>query len=145
VKVEDPRNGVTNQDLKFLAWGPKSKATSWHTYFVNGYKFHTKDWSHGKTTTNCGVFVKGFTEGGEDDFYGIIHRIYDLHYHGLSRPITVFYCEWFDPTRGRGTKVHPQYKIVDININRRYQSYDPFILPQKKKKTSLLYSLSRNV
>jgi len=69
------------------------KVTKWYTYFVNGYRFHTKEWSHGKTTINYRVCVKGFTDREQDDFYGIIHQIYDFHYHGLSKPITFFYCE----------------------------------------------------
>ena len=67
-----------------------------HTYFVNGYKFHTNAWSKGKKTINSGVHVKGFTEGGEDDFYWIIHRIYELQYYffvnGLIPPEKVQEC-----------------------------------------------------
>ncbi|OMO84455.1 TdcA1-ORF2 protein [Corchorus capsularis] len=39
-------NGVTNQILRTLAWGPTEKATSWPAYLVNGYKFHTV--AHGR-------------------------------------------------------------------------------------------------
>lgn len=39
---------MINTNIKALAWGPITKATSWHMYFVNGYRFHTKDWSDGK-------------------------------------------------------------------------------------------------
>lgn len=124
---------MINTNIKALAWGPITKATSWHMYFVNGYRFHTKDWSDGKKTINCGVHVKGVTEGGEDDFYGIIQRIFELEYHGLSNKIAIFYCEWFDPTRNRGTRVHPHYNIVDIKMNRRYGRYDPFILAEKAR------------
>ena len=45
---------------------------------MNGYKFHSNAWSKGKKTINSGVYVKGITEGDEDDFYGIIHRIYGI-------------------------------------------------------------------
>jgi hypothetical protein len=100
-------------------------------YFVNGYKFHTQAWSNGKKTTNCGVHVKGLTEGGEDNYYGIIKHIFQLKYQDISNRITLFYCEWFDPTKNSGTRVHPQYNIVDIKMNRRYAMYDPFILAQK--------------
>lgn len=119
--------------IRALSWGPKSKVASWHKYFVNGYKFHTKSWSDGKKTINCGVHVKGITEGGEDDFYGIVQHIFELEYSGLSNKITLFYCDWFDPKRSRGTRVHPQYNIVDIKMSRRYDRYDPFILAQKAR------------
>jgi len=101
----------------------------WHTYFVNGYKFHTNAWSKGKKTINSGVHVKGLTEGGEDDFYGIIHRIYELEYNTSNKPkkVVLIFCEWFDPSR-KGTRVDPKYNIVDIHMTSRYQPFDPFIL-----------------
>ncbi|XP_058731844.1 uncharacterized protein LOC131603526 isoform X1 [Vicia villosa] len=131
--VNDERNGTTSPHLKALALGPSPKATSWNIYFVNGYKFHTQEWSHGKKTTNCGVYVKGLTNGGENDFYGIIQRILQLEYHGFSNKIALFYCDWFDPTNNSGTKVITEYNIVDIKMNKRYRQYDPFILAQEAK------------
>jgi len=65
-------------------------------YFVNAYKFHTKAWADGKKTTNSGLYVKGVTGGGEDDFYDTIHHIYELEYVALNKKILLFYCEWFD-------------------------------------------------
>ncbi|KAI5412579.1 hypothetical protein KIW84_057298 [Lathyrus oleraceus] len=47
----------------------------WNTYFVKGYKFHTETWTEGKKTINTGMFVKGVTYGGEDDFYGVVTLI----------------------------------------------------------------------
>jgi len=114
-----------------LAWGPNSKTTSWNIYFVNGYKFHTKAWSDGKKITNCGLYVKGVTDGGEDDFYGIIDHIFEFKYVGLTKKIPLFYCEWFDPTFDVGTTFLSQYSILEIKLNGRYAPYDPFILPQK--------------
>ena len=124
---------MTDTAIISLARGPNSCAKSWNKYFVNGYKFHTKAWSDGKKTVNCGVYVKGVSEGGEDDFFGIIHHIYELQYLGLSNNIPLFYCEWFDPTRNRGTRVYSQYNIVEIKMTRKYGLYDPFILAQKAR------------
>ncbi|XP_058765057.1 uncharacterized protein LOC131638514 [Vicia villosa] len=126
-------NGVTDKKIISLAWGPESNAMSWHKYFINGYKFHTQAWSQGKKTINSGVYVKGITEGGEDDFYGVIKHIFELEYHELSHKVALFYCQWFDPKRGKGTKVHPHYDIVDIKMNSKYDRYDPFIIAQKAK------------
>jgi len=65
----------------------------WHMYFVNGYKFHTNAWSKGKRTINTGVYVKGLTEGGENDFYGIIHKIYEQEYNTSNKPKkVVLFC-----------------------------------------------------
>ena len=90
-----------------------------------------RSWSEGKKTTNCGVHVKGVTEGGQNDFFGIVKYIYELEYLGLSKKIPLFFCDWFDPTKNRGTKVHSEYNIVEIKMNGRYIPYDHFILPQK--------------
>jgi len=64
----------------------------WHTNFVNGYKFHTNSLSKGKKTINSGLQVKGLTKGGEDDFYGVIHRIYELKYNNLINRRKLYFC-----------------------------------------------------
>jgi len=71
------------------------------------------------------------TEGGQDDFFGIIEHIYEILYLGLSKKIPLFCCQWFDPTQDRGTKVHSEYNIVEIKMSGRCILYDPFLLPQK--------------
>ena len=53
---------------------------------------------------NSGLYVKGITDGGEDDFYGIIHYKYELEYVALNKKIPLFYREWFDPTINFGTR-----------------------------------------
>jgi len=79
------------------------------------------------------LYVKGVTGGGEDDFYGTIHYIYELKYVALNKKIPLFYCEWFDPTINVGTRFHAQYNLVEIKLSGRYGPYDPFIIPQKVK------------
>ncbi|KAI5414518.1 hypothetical protein KIW84_040134 [Lathyrus oleraceus] len=91
--VNEETNGVTNQDIIALSRSPASMAISWNMYFINGYKFHTEEWSKGRKTSNCGVHVKGLAEGGNTDFYGIIKHIFELDYFGLKHKIPVFYCE----------------------------------------------------
>ena len=82
---------------------------------------------------NNGLYVKGVIDRGEDDFYSIIHHIYEFEYIGLSKKILLFYCEWFDLTINVGTKFYLQYNIVEVKLNGRYVLYDPFILPQKER------------
>ncbi len=96
---------------------------------MNGYKFHTHSWTQGKETINSGVYIKGDTGGGEDDFYGFIEHIYELAYTDLdySKRVVLFYCTWFDPS-DRGTKRNPKSNMVDIRMSRRYQHYDPFVM-----------------
>ncbi|KAL0293774.1 UNVERIFIED_CONTAM: hypothetical protein Sangu_3231300 [Sesamum angustifolium] len=38
-------------------------------------------------------------------------------------------CDWIDPVRGK--KVHPHYRLVDVNFNKLYRKDDPFILAQQ--------------
>jgi len=82
---------------------------------------------------NNGLYVKGVTDRDEDDFYSIIHHIYEFDYLGLDKKISLFYCEWFDPTINVGTKCHSQYNILEVKLNGRYVLYDPFILSQKTR------------
>lgn len=117
--------------MRGLADGPHIRVKKWHTYFVNGFKFHTESWTVGKKTINSGVYVKGVSEGGEDDFYGVIKHIFELTYAYVEQDnkVVLFYCEWFDPRNG--TKIDPKYKTVDIRMDRRYNAFDPFILASK--------------
>jgi len=98
--------------MKALAWGPDSCATKWNMYFFNGYKFHTKTWGEDKRTINCSVHIKGVTDNGQDDFYGVIQHIYELKYIEITKKIPLFYCEWFDPRMDVGTRVNPTYNLV---------------------------------
>ncbi|KAK2450060.1 zinc finger protein [Trifolium repens] len=120
----------TVQHLMNLSVGPKSNVKQFHTYFVNGYKFHTQSWTEGKETKNSGVCVKSVTENGEgDDFYGVIKNIFEVEYIYLDNKNTVvlFYCSWFDPSTS-GTKFNSKTNTVDIKMNRRYQLFDPFAM-----------------
>ena len=50
----------------------------------------------------------------------------------------MFKCEWFDPTLNIGTRVHPKYNIVEVNHQRRFNKYEPFVLAQQA--TQVYYS-----
>jgi hypothetical protein len=124
---------VLDQNIHALAWGPLRIVKTWPIYFVNGFKFHTKAHSIGKSTMNCGVCVKGTGYGEyENDFYGQLEEIIQIEFPGTPlKKVVLFKCEWFDPTIGRGTKVNEQYGIVQIRHNRHYRKYDPFIVAHK--------------
>nr|XP_025647798.1 transcription termination factor 4, mitochondrial-like [Arachis hypogaea] len=102
-------------------------------YKVNGFKFHTRSHSSGKSTQNYGICVKGTGYGEyENDFYGQLNEIIQVEYTGLPlKRVVLFKCEWFDPTIGKGTKVNKEYGIIQIRKNRRYGKYDPFIIAHK--------------
>ncbi|CAJ2650874.1 unnamed protein product, partial [Trifolium pratense] len=112
------------QHLRNLSDGPKSTVKQWHTYFVNGYRFETHSWSEGKTTVNSGVCMKGVTENGEGDFYGVIENIFEIEYNYLDykKTVVLFYCKWFDPSN-RGTRYDSKTNTVDIKMNKHYPLY----------------------
>jgi hypothetical protein len=119
----------TVQHLMNLSLGPRSRVKQWHTYFVNGYKFHTKSWTEGKKTNNSGVCMKSVTENGEGDFYGVIEDIFEIEYNYLDNKnsVVLFYCSWFDPS-SRGTKFNSKTNTVDIHMTMRYELFDPFAI-----------------
>lgn len=123
---------MTNPHLHDLAWGPSRKAKSWTTFFVSGFKFQTSAWSQHRKTINSGVWVRGDQgESREDDYFGIIEDIVELEYSGeTTKTVVLFYCKWFDPQRRRGTKVHPQYGLVEVKHRRQLDYFDPFIIAQ---------------
>lgn len=121
---------VDNQLLHHLAWGPKRKVQTWPIYFVNGFKFHTEEWSVNKKTINCGVCVKADNEREHQHYYyGILKEIIQLEYPGDPiKQLVLFNCEWFDAVINRGVKVKKEYDIVEVHRARRYSKYDPFII-----------------
>ena len=53
----------------------------------------------------------------------------ELEYPALPiKRIVLFKCSWFDPILNRGTRIHPQYKLVDVKSGRVFNKYQPFIL-----------------
>ncbi|KAM3287848.1 hypothetical protein P3S67_021278 [Capsicum chacoense] len=117
------------QFLHDIAWGPDAKVRNFSKYSVNGYRFHTEEFSKGNKTNNSGVWVKG--DGGVD-YCSMLHEILELDYHvgWPKKKLVLFRCKWYDPTFKLGTKVHPQYKIVEIKRTREYGLYDPFVIAQ---------------
>lgn len=81
--VYEPRNCVVDEGLRHLAIGPKRNVKTYPIFFVNGFKFNTKDYGAEKLTYNSGVFVKGSDDPDEHlkDFYGVLTQILELTYY----------------------------------------------------------------
>lgn len=61
-------------------------------------------------------------------YYGQLQEILELEYPALPIKQTVlFKCLWFDPTLNRGTRIHPQYKLIEVKRGREFNRYEPFI------------------
>lgn len=132
--MQDPLNNISNNYIQDLAKGPLRSVRSYHGYFVNGYKFHTIGHGSSKSTMNSGVCIKGSNLSvDESDYYGQLVDVIEVEYPGLPiKRIVLFKCDWFDPTES-GTKVHGEYKLVEINHRRRFNKYEPFILAVQAK------------
>ncbi|KAH0757622.1 hypothetical protein KY290_021115 [Solanum tuberosum] len=113
---------IDNQFNKALVEGPCRSAKPYTGYNVNGFKFHTKGHNFSRASNNSGVCIRGTNYSADDNYYyGVLTEILELEYKG-STPIkktVLFKCEWFDPTPNVGMKIHPQYKLVDINHKRK--------------------------
>ncbi|KAL4582138.1 hypothetical protein LXL04_006679 [Taraxacum kok-saghyz] len=113
--------------LEILARKPSRNAKSYKGYFVNGYKYHTREYGKGRVTSNSGVCVRGETYNAqESDYYGILEEILELEYCGNEHSIVLmFKCVWFDNNQG---VVVNKNKLVDVKHKSRLQTDDPFIL-----------------
>ena len=74
---------------------------------------------------NYGVCVRG-VDGMEH--HGFLQEVLQLTYVGANAcyKTILFKCDWFDSFKG--TNIHKQYKLVEINHTRKYPKYDPFVL-----------------
>ena len=74
--------------------------------------------------------IKGFSYNvNEPEYNGRLHEILELEYLALPiKRIVLFKCSWFDQILNRGTRIHPQYKLVDVKSGRVFNKYEPFIL-----------------
>ncbi|KAL4580035.1 hypothetical protein LXL04_016209 [Taraxacum kok-saghyz] len=75
-------SGESVKHLEPLARGPLKDAMSHKGYFVNGYKFHTREYGTGHATNNYGLCVRGEVNNGEDsDYYGLLDEILEIEYY----------------------------------------------------------------
>ncbi|KAL4581922.1 hypothetical protein LXL04_006456 [Taraxacum kok-saghyz] len=113
--------------LKVLARKPELYAECHNGYFVNGYKFHTRQYGNGRVTHNFGVCVRGeIDNANESDYYGLVEEILEIKYYGIGRStVVLFKCTWFD---NEGGVVVNKNKLVDVKHKSRLKSNDPFCL-----------------
>ena len=138
--AHDLQNNIDNQFIQDLSKGPLRSVTTFNGYCVNGCKFNTINGNSSSNSMNFGVCIKGSNYSSEEsDYYGQLVEVLRLEYPGLPIKRTVlFKCDWFDPTPSTGTKVHIQYRIIDINNKRRYSKYEPFVLASQA--TQVVYA-----
>jgi hypothetical protein len=102
---------------------------------INGYRFRTSETAGGRKSVNNGVCIKGGESvNGSVEYYGVLEAVIEVHFPSHpSLSVVLFKYNWFDPTPNRGTRVHPQYNLVDVNSRRGYPKFDPFVLAQQSQ------------
>ncbi|KAG8377289.1 hypothetical protein BUALT_Bualt08G0013800 [Buddleja alternifolia] len=129
--AEDPSNAVDDRIVR-LSYLPCRVAKRYKGYFVNGFKFHTKEYGNSKSTMNSGVWVWGTSnENDMTDYYGMLEEIIELEYFGNENKVVLFKCHWYDTTSNNGIRVHPRLKLVEINQKSKLNTSDKFILAQQ--------------
>lgn len=130
--VNNPQNKVEDVRIKYLAQGPKPLVHYWSQYYTNGYRFHTLEHSLNKKTMNSGVCVKGSSyNSDESDYYGLLTDVIQLEYFCpgmIPTTIVLFKCKWFDPTPELGYRVITRHGLVEVNMTRKLNQYEPFVL-----------------
>ncbi|KAL9660568.1 hypothetical protein QQ045_025384 [Rhodiola kirilowii] len=109
-----------------ISLGFDHKVECTNTYKINNYRFCIEGFNEGKRKTCCQLQLK--VQGG-GYFYGVIKEIINMKCrHSEHLKFVLFKCRWFDPRHVLST---PSTGIVEVNSNRVYQPYDPFILAQQ--------------
>ncbi|KAK2645094.1 hypothetical protein Ddye_020289 [Dipteronia dyeriana] len=110
-----------------LARGPEKRATYYPGYNVNGFRFDIINQDETRKTQINGVVVKWEIQTEEVSYYGRNKDIVELCYT-VGNKVVLFDCDWFDTSReGRGYK-RDRYEIVTVNIKRKLNTQDTFVL-----------------
>ena len=122
--------GVTNH-IFWLAKGPNPKARRYTGYFVNGFRFYTKDYDLRLKTQNSGVTLVALTSSfasskdqnplvGDVSYYGVIEDIIELDFWPHFS-FVLFRCDWFH------AKLY-EFGLTRVNFKRLCYKDDPFML-----------------
>ena len=113
-------------ELKKIARGFSQSAFAFDAYDVNGYRFHTHEYTQrraNRKTINSGVLCEG---SDKVHYYGRVEGIYELDYgFGKGLNPVVFKCHWFDPHR---VKRKPEIGWVEVERSSVYAGKDVYIL-----------------
>ena len=111
--------------------GPNPKARRYSGYFVNGYRFYTKDRDSQLKTQNSGVTLVALTSSfasskdqkpvvGDVSYYGVIEDIIKVDFWSQFS-IVLFRCDWFHLN-------FDEFGLARVNFKRLCYKDDPFIL-----------------
>ncbi|CAH9085942.1 unnamed protein product [Cuscuta europaea] len=132
-------NGTDNvyydvdDDMKWLAYGPKRPIDSFEAYDINGYTFYTTRQDEKSVLHNSGVSVIAssteYASANDQNplnarlsYYGKIEDIWELNY--TARSFAIFKCQWVDIRRGVQCD---DTGVTLVDFNRSGHRGDPFI------------------
>jgi hypothetical protein len=119
-----------SNELKELSRGPNVVARRFSGFFVNGYRFHTKQCDGRRKTQNSGVTLVSMTQSFASTkdknpitkpltYYGSIIEIIELDCCGK---FVLFRCDWYEVESDK------KYGMTCVQFNKRCYKDDPFVL-----------------
>lgn len=125
------KNEVIDDHIFWLANGPYPKARRYRGYFVNGYRFCTKERDSRLKTQNSGVTLSALTPSfasskdknhvlGDVTYYGAIQEIFELDFWS-NFYVTLFRCDWFC------ADIY-NYGLTRVSFRKLCYKDDPFVL-----------------
>nr|XP_025670299.1 uncharacterized protein LOC112770094 [Arachis hypogaea] len=117
--------------IKELSRGPNKIAKRYSGYFINGYRFHTRQREARRKTQNSGVTLVALTTSfasakdpnpirAKVSYYGRINDIIELDYFGNFK-VVLFRCDWYE-TQEDG------YGSSYVQFNKKCYQEEPFVL-----------------
>ena len=105
--------------------GPDQFGKRFKVYFINGFRFRTRDRDRNIKTQNISVVLKSHTisyasrkdnnpRGGDVTYYGQLTDIIQIRYTN-DMTFVLFKCDWVDNLTGR---YEDEYKFTLVNFNR---------------------------
>lgn len=118
----------------WLAKGPSATAKRYSGYYVNGFRFYTKERDSRCKTQNSGVSLVALTPSfastkdknpvlGKVAYFGSILEIIELNYWSKFS-VVLFRCEWYQEEKDN-------YGLPCVNVNKFCSLDDPFVLPSQ--------------
>ncbi|RVW11754.1 hypothetical protein CK203_089799 [Vitis vinifera] len=125
---------LIENELKWLAKGPRQQVLTYPGYIINGCHYHIKERDEARVNQNSGVSIVASTMQiasskdknpvlGNMCFNGIVREIWDLDYNMFN--ICVFKCDWVDSKNS--VKVD-ELGFTLVDLSKIGHKSDPFIL-----------------